>query len=70
MTKDELQEVVLMGIDDLCNKEMSETEALLTIGFLDNLRQAAADRDQSDHFGREVDRILGQFQAKQGQTRP
>jgi len=64
MSKDELEKIVLGCIDDLASQELTDSQAQLMIGFVDNLRQRAADADQSDHFASEVDRILGNLKAK------
>lgn len=64
MSKDELEKIVLTCIGDLKSQQMSDSQAQLIIGFVENLRQKAADADQSDHFASEVDRILGDLKAK------
>ena len=50
MTKDELQQIIEACLDDLISKTMSESEAMLIIGFVGNLRQQVQDKDQSDRF--------------------
>ena len=63
MTKDMLQNVVVASLDDMCYLAMSVTDALLIRGFIDNLRQKAADKDQSDHFASEVAGLLPRVKA-------
>jgi len=63
MTKDQLEQIVLGCIDELTSQEMTDSQAQLMIGFVDNLRQRASEVDQSDHFASELAMKLSKLQS-------
>lgn len=65
MTKKELEKLVLACLDDLCSQNMTDSEALLIAGFVDNLRQGAGNKDQSDDFAGELAARLKTVKTKQ-----
>lgn len=50
MTKDQLEKVIMVCLNDLESEFVSESEKNLIRSFIHNLKQNVFDKDQSDQF--------------------
>ncbi len=64
MTKDELQQIIKVCLGDLIYETMPESEVVLIIGFIENLKRQVHDKDQSDQFAEMLKEMLEEIQRR------
>ena len=65
MTKDQLEEIIKVCLNDLISQTMTESEKTLIMGFMDNLRKKAQDVKQSNQFVNILKEKLEELKKKQ-----